>query len=89
MVVDLHVIVETQATTVNTLILSFNYANIYAISPMIYFFSSPEHEVLKVNSCDHSPSVRRQSIRLPLTFSCLHSNIYKYQPISTKFGQNT
>ena len=47
-------------------------------------FSSPEHEVLRVSYCDHSPSV----VCHPFTFSCLHSSIYKYQPISTKLGQN-
>ena len=47
--------------------------------------SSPEQEVLRVNHCDHSPSV---GVRRPFTFSFLHSNIYKYQLIGTKFGQN-
>ena len=46
-------------------------------------FSSPEHEVLRVSYCDHSPSV---GVRCPFTFSCLHSSIYKYLPISTKLG---
>ena len=32
----------------------------------------------------HRPS----SVRLPFTLSYLHSSIYKYQPISTKLGQN-
>ena len=31
--------------------------------------------------CDHSPSIHPY-------FSCLHSSIHKYQPISTKLGQN-
>ena len=39
----------------------------------------------------HRPSafVRRPlSVRRPFTFPCLHSSIDKYQPISTKLGQN-
>ena len=54
--------------------------------------SSPEHKVLIVSYCDHSPSVGvrpspgHPSVRRPFTFPCLHSNIYKYQPISTKLG---
>ena len=48
-------------------------------------FSSTEHEVLRVSYCDHSPSV---GVRRLFTFYCLHSSIYKYQPISTKLGQN-
>ena len=47
--------------------------------------SSTEQEVLRVNHCDHSPSV---GVRRPFTFSFLHANIYKYQLIGTKFGQN-
>ena len=71
------------------------------INYCLYFqiISSPEHEVLRVNYCDHSPSVgirrpsvclsvRRPSVRCPFTFSCLHSSIYKYQPFSTKLCQN-
>ena len=35
--------------------------NIHAISAMIYFFSSPEHEVLMVSYCDRAVSVVRRS----------------------------
>ena len=44
------------------------------------FVSSPEHELLRVSYCDHSPSVgiRQPSVRRPFTFPCLHSSIYKY-----------
>ena len=57
-------------------------------TPKERVFSSPEHKVLRVSYCDHSPSVICPSICRPLTFPCLHSSIYKYQPISTKLGQN-
>ena len=46
-------------------------------------FCSPEHKKLRLSYCDHSPSVG-----YPFTFPCLHSNIYKCLPISTKLGQN-
>ena len=58
-----------------------------AISSFPSVFSSPEHEVLRVSYCDHSPSVSvrlsvwpagRASVRRPFTFPCLHSSIYKY-----------
>ena len=50
-------------------------------------FNSPEHKVLRVSYCDYSPSIGvRLSVRHPFTFPCLHSSIYKYQPISTKLG---
>ena len=35
-----------------------------------------------------SASIVRSSVHRPYTFLCLHSSIYKYQPISTKLGQN-
>ena len=54
-------------------------------SPVCSVVSSPEQEVLRVSYCDHSPSV---GVRRPFTFSCLHSSINKYQPISTKLDQN-
>ena len=40
---------------------------------------------MRVSYCDHSPSV---GIRRPSTFPCLHSSIYKYEPITTKLGPN-
>ena len=45
--------------------------------------------VLRVSYCDHSPSIGvcRSSVVRPFTFSCLHSSIYPYQPISTRLGQ--
>ena len=33
---------------------------------MIRVFSSPEHEVLRVSYCDHSPSVRPSSVHISL-----------------------
>ena len=51
--------------------------------------SSPEQEVLRVSYCDHSWSAGvRLSVRCLFTFPCLHSSIYKYEPISTKLGPN-
>ena len=45
---------------------------------MYRFFSSPEHEVLRVSYYDHSPSVSvcRLSVCHPFTCSCLHTSIY-------------
>ena len=55
----------------------------------LFISSSPEHEVLRMSYCDHEPSVGvRQSVCSPFTFSCLHSSICKYQPISPNLGQN-
>ena len=47
--------------------------------------SPPEHKVLRVIHCDHSPSI---VVHLFLHIFCLHSSIYKCKPVSTKLGQN-
>ena len=52
------------------------------------FFSSPEHEVLRVSYCDHSPSVsvRRPSILRP---SVVRSHFLVYTLASTNINQST
>ena len=71
------------------------FVHIYFACNVIYYFSfsqgklisSPELEVLKVSYCNHSQSVSICCPSIHFFFS-LHSSIYKYEPISTKLGQN-
>ena len=58
---------------------------------IFWYFSSPEHEVLRVSYYDHSPSVgvRRSSVRpSSIHIFLFTSSICKYRPISTKLGHN-
>ena len=46
----------------------------------VIFFSSPEHEVLRVSYCDHSPSVIRPSV--------IRSHFLVYTLASTNINQS-
>ena len=44
-----------------------------AVGVVLFLFSSPEHEVLRVSYCDHSPSVVRMSVIRP---SSVHISLF-------------
>ena len=61
--------------------------DIFSSKRNVVFFSSPEHEVLRMSCCDHSPSVgvRRPSVVCP---SVVRSNFLVYILASTNINQS-
>ena len=58
---------------------------IWTLTLACLIFSSPEHEVLRVSYCDHSPSVRHLSVVCPSVF---RSHFLVYTLASTNINQS-